>query len=298
MNESGWIQKYITPLVHAPGALGLRDDVALLSADGPTIVTMDTLVETIHFLSTDPLNTVGQKLIRVNVSDVIAKGATPAEALLSIAWPKGRLESEFQALMAGIERDLEAFKLALIGGDLVGTDGPLTLTLTLTGRCLAGAPIRRTTGQPGHALWISGEIGWGGAGLEAAKAGGDEETAHRYRVPDIGGLVEAQTVATHASASMDVSDGLLIDLKRLADASECGAALSLKAVPLAAPTTEPGEIIAQCTSGDDYQILLSAEPDVLVPGFTKIGVLIESPGLHLTHQGQAVNAPSILGFEH
>ncbi|MFN3212031.1 MAG: thiamine-phosphate kinase [Henriciella sp.] len=298
MNESGWIQTYIAPLVHAPGALSLRDDVALLTADGPTLVTMDTLVEAIHFLPVDPLDTVGQKLVRVNVSDVIAKGAAPVEALLSIAWPRQRPEPEFQALMAGIERDLAAFEIALIGGDLVGTDGPLTLTLTLTGRCLAGAPIRRTTAEPGHTLWISGEIGWGGLGLNAAKAGGDDGAAQRYRVPEIGGLAEARTVATHASASMDVSDGLLLDLKRLADASECGAVIDLGAIPLAVPTKQPHHIIAQCTSGDDYQILLSADPGDLVPGFTKIGALTESLGLSLTYQGQAVNAPSILGFEH
>ena len=159
MTESGWIRKYIAPLVSAPGADGLRDDVAVLSARGPTIATMDTLVEGVHFLSSDPCATIAQKLIRVNASDILAKGAEPAEALLSIAWPMGRPESEFSELVTGMASDIEDFGIALIGGDLVGTDGPLTLTLTLTGVCISKGPVRRSTDQPGQEPWVNGEIG-------------------------------------------------------------------------------------------------------------------------------------------
>lgn len=298
MNEINWIRTYIAPLVHAPGAEGLRDDVALLSAKGATIATMDTLVEGVHFLSTDPVDTVGLKLIRVNVSDILAKGALPSEALLSIAWPKARGEADFQSLMAGLQRDLETFGVALIGGDLVGTDGPLTLTLTLTGACIGPAPIRRSGGQAGDHLWISGEIGWGGLGLKAAKSGGDIDTANRYRVPQISDLGAASVVAAQAKASMDISDGLFIDVARLAEASECGVKLDLDRIPLAKPSTDLDQIFAQCTAGDDYQILVAAAPGVQVSGLTQIGELTESPGLSLYLQGQRVNAPSILGFEH
>lgn len=298
MDEATWIRRYIAPLVTATGAADLRDDVALITTLGPTIATMDTLIENVHFLSTDPLSTVGQKLLRVNVSDIYAKAAEPLETLLSIAWPQARSEDEFKQLMSGIARDLDEFAVALIGGDLVGHDGPLALTLALTGRCLGKMPVRRGGGQAGQALYVEGEIGWGGLGLDAAKAGRDPETASRYQVPNISPLTAAHTVADIAAASMDISDGLLIDACRLADASGCGVTLRLEAIPLARPTDEMSDILAQCTAGDDYRILLSALPGLQIPGFSEIGCLTDSTGLQLLHHGQRVNPPSTLGFEH
>lgn len=298
MDETAWIRRYIVPLVTSAGADDLRDDVALLTALGPTIATMDTLVEGIHFLSTDPISTVGQKLVRVNVSDIHAKAAEPLEALLSIAWPDGRSEAEFASLLSGIGRDLDEFSVSLIGGDLVRHSGPLTLTLALTGRCIGKGPVRRSGGRAGDALYINGEIGWGHAGLAAARTGGDPETALRYQVPRVSPAFSAQTVADVASASMDVSDGLLIDALRLAEASGCGVRVELDRVPLAIPTEDITEILAQCTGGDDYRILISARPDLELPGFVCIGELTESPGLTLRHGGQQINAPSTLGFEH
>ncbi|MEO0608564.1 MAG: thiamine-phosphate kinase [Pseudomonadota bacterium] len=298
MHETDWITRYIAPLVTADGAAGLRDDVALLRTIGPTLATMDTLIECVHFLPDDPLDTIGQKLLRVNVSDIHAKGAEPLEALLSIAWPVDRDERAFELLMTGIGKDLQAFGISLIGGDLVQINGPLALTLTLTGRCIAKGPVRRDGGAPGDTLLINGEIGWGGLGLAAAKAGQDPETAARYRVPAISPIGAAKTVAELAASSLDVSDGLLIDAMRLADASGCGADIRLDHVPLAAPSDQVGAILKQCTSGDDYRILISARTDQPIPGFVAIGTLTETRGLALTLAGAGVNTPSTLGFEH
>lgn len=298
MDEAAWIRRYIAPLVTSAGAAQLNDDVALLTALGPTIATMDTLVEGVHFLPTDPIASIGQKLIRVNVSDIHAKAAEPVEALLSIAWPHGRTEQAFAELFSGIAKDLDEFSVSLIGGDLVRHDGPLTLTLTMTGRCIGKSPIRRSGGHAGEALYINGEIGWGHIGLEAARSGGESEAAQRYRVPRISPAFSAQTVADVASASMDVSDGLLIDVSRLADASGCGAEIDLEKVPLAAPSQDIADILAQCTGGDDYRILLSAPQHLEIPGFSEIGVLTPAPGLKLRYLGQSVNPPSTLGFEH
>ena len=298
MDETTWIRRYIAPLVSAVGADSLRDDVALLTSLGPVIATMDTLVEGVHFLPTDPISSVGQKLIRVNVSDIHAKAAEPLEALLSIAWPVGRSEAAFSKLLSGVARDLDEFAISLIGGDLVRHSGPLTLTLTLTGRCIGKGPIRRSGGRAGETLYISGEIGWGRIGLDAAREDGDPEAAQRYRVPEVHPRTYAQTVADSASASMDVSDGLLIDALRLAEASGCGAVIDLERVALAEPSENMPDILAQCTGGDDYQILMSAPANLVIPGFSAIGRLTESSGLKLRHKGQPVNAPSTLGFEH
>lgn len=298
MQETDWIKRYIAPLVTSEGAAGLRDDVALLRTIGPTIATMDTLVEGVHFLPNDPLDTVGPKLIRVNVSDIYAKGAEPLEALLSIAWPSGRDEAAFATFVSGLATDLQAFDVSLVGGDLVRTEGPLTVSLTLTGRCIAKAPIRRGGGAPGDTLYVNGEIGWGGLGLLAAKQGKNGAMAERYRVPRIGSASVAQAVAEHASASLDISDGLLIDAQRLANASGCGLEIALDRVPLAESTTDLDLILKQCTAGDDYQILISSPTEHPISGFTAIGKLTDSKDLFLTLSGQRVNAPSTLGFEH
>ncbi|MEM9571964.1 MAG: thiamine-phosphate kinase [Pseudomonadota bacterium] len=298
MHESTWIERYIVPLVSAPGADRLRDDVAVLSTSGIMIATMDTLVEGVHFLPDDPLDTVGRKLVRVNVSDIYAKGAKPVEALLSIAWPRGRDETEFASLLSGLKIDLESYDLALLGGDLVATEGPLTLTLSLTGQCFGPQPVRRSGGRPGHAVFVNGEIGWGGAGLAAAKTQTDLDVAARYRLPQISTEADARTVATQARASMDVSDGLLIDASRLAKASECGVELDLSLVPLAKPTEIIEQITAQCASGDDYCLLISADANQTIRGFSKIGKLTQTPGLRLSYGGKDINLPSTLGFEH
>ncbi|MDG1826338.1 MAG: thiamine-phosphate kinase [Henriciella sp.] len=301
MSERIWIDKYIRPLVKADGAQDLRDDVASLSIGGVQVVTMDTLVEGVHFLSSDPLDTVGQKLIRVNVSDIYSKGAVPVEALLSVAWPKGVPEADFANLMSGIARDLAAFDFDLIGGDFVSTDGPLVLSLTLTGRCLSEAPVRRA-GQinAGDTVWVSGKIGFGVLGLEAAMAGTDPELVQLYRVPELVPRSIARIVSEMSSASMDVSDGLLQDVQTLTKTNGFGIELALDDVPLAMQAYEIGHILKQVTGGDDYQIVMIAKSGVVVPidHFTRIGRVVAAPGLGLTYKGERVNLPETLGFEH
>jgi len=298
VSETEWIKRYIAPLVTSEGADGLRDDVAILSTDGVVIVSMDTLIEGVHFLENDPMETVGRKLVRVNVSDILAKGAAPYEALLSIAWPRGWVEAEFAALIRGIARDFEAFGISLIGGDTVGTEGPLSLTMTLTGQCFGDGPVRRASGSVGDWLWVSGEIGWGHMGLEAAVGGGDAAAVKRYRVPVIGNNDLAKIIAVKASASMDISDGLLIDVLRLSQASGCGAEIDLDRVPLAQPSDGLDVVLEQCTGGDDYAVLVAAPQGAAMPGFTRIGVLTDKTGLSLRHKGKNVNVPVTLGFEH
>lgn len=298
MSEKDWIQRYIKPLVSAAGADGLNDDVAILESTGVIIATMDTLVEGVHFLPHDPIATVGQKLVRVNVSDIRSKGAIPLDALCSVAWPALRPEADFADLMRGLSVDLSEFSISLVGGDFVRTEGPLTLTLSLTGRTLGSVPVRRSGGEEGHSLYISGEIGWGGIGLAASRNHASDHIADHYRVPNISSSHAARIVADNASASMDVSDGLLTDAISLAVASGCGVSIDLERVPLAKPSSDLNEILAQCTAGDDYQTLMSASVDTLGGEFKRIGMFVPEPGLHLRFQGQRVEIPSTLGYEH
>ncbi|MEO1406205.1 MAG: thiamine-phosphate kinase, partial [Pseudomonadota bacterium] len=232
MSEFDWIAKYFAPLAKGAGAVGLTDDVAQLVPEN-RIITTDALIETVHFLSTDPIDTVARKLVRVNVSDVLAKGAKPAEALLTICWPKTRTEDQLRRFAEAFGDELAKWDIDLAGGDTVTSPSTLFLSLTLTGALPEGAgPIRRSGAKPGDTVWITGEIGWGGVGLADAKANKSSEAAGRYRVPEIPSITLADTILTHANASMDVSDGLVADLTKLLTASGCGAEIALDTVPL------------------------------------------------------------------
>ena len=301
MSERDWIHKYIRPLVRSGGADYLRDDVAVLRTSGTMIATMDTLVEGVHFLATDPLETVGLKLIRVNVSDVYAKGALPREALLSAAWPKGRGEGDFAALMRGIEIDLKAFEFELIGGDFVRTDGPLVLSLTLTGQSIGAGPVRRSGGlSVGDKLWVSGQIGHGAIGLEAVLNDGAASRIRNYRVPRLPHAQAAAIVAKFGRAAMDVSDGLLQDAETLVLLNGRGAEIDLSRVALADPSDDIDRVMMQVTGGDDYQILVVTAPDVALPPehFGQIGEITAQSGLQLKYKNRFINLPETLGFEH
>ncbi len=299
MSEHDWIDRHIRPLVTAAGAASLQDDVAELDSHGRQIATMDTLVEGVHFLLGDPVRTVGRKLIRVNVSDIIAKGAKPHEALLSIAWPTRLDEVAFKAFMQGVARGLATYQISLVGGDLVKTPGPMTVTLTLTGLCGPNGPVRRVGGiVAGDRLLISGEIGWGILGLEAARAGAASKAVENFRVPQLPPLGISQTVAQYAKASTDISDGLLLDAKRLIDANKKGAVLDLASVPLARPSGDLTGVMKQVTGGDDYQILIVASAGVQIEGFTNIGYIRDERRFDLNWNGSRINLPERLGFEH
>ncbi|MEM1390872.1 MAG: thiamine-phosphate kinase [Pseudomonadota bacterium] len=301
MKERDWIDRYIRPLVRASGADQLRDDVALLSSKALTVVTMDTLIEGRHFLSSDPLNTVGQKLVRVNVSDIHAKGALPKEALLSIAWPKDRDEAEFATLMSGIGEDITTYGIDLIGGDTVSTAGPLVLTLTLTGQCLSEAPVRRAGKvTEGAKLWLSGPVGGGVLGLNAALNGGDEEDIRRYRCPDISNRDHAKRVSSKALASIDISDGLLLDTLALAETNGQGAHIDLDKVWFYRPSKTLDDTLEQVTGGDDYQIVIATRSDITFDPryFRCFGHFTSQPGLALVLNGTPLPLPEKLGFEH
>ena len=291
MAEKDWISRYFAPLANTSGAAGLRDDLATLAlANGPTVITVDALVEGVHFLPSDPIETVARKLVRVNVSDIYAAGAVPAEALLTLGWPEGRPESD-------------------LAGDTVRPADGVFLSLTLTGTCLADKPIRRMGAQADEDLWVTGRIGAAGLGFEALQRGEvDDLHIDAYRVPRIQPPTAAHLIARHASAALDVSDGLLGDAASLASASGIGVRIALEAVPFAGNPTETNEMLRLSTWGDDYQLLFTAEKsrhdDILAEAaesgviVTHIGETQPKGGLVVTLRDSPVNLPETLGFEH
>jgi thiamine-monophosphate kinase len=276
--EDSLIARYFKPLATDPGAFGLNDDAAVLNALGDDIVvTTDALVEGVHFLAGDPPHTIAQKALRVNLSDLAAKGATPAGFVLSLALRKVE-ETWLSAFARGLGEDASGFNCPLLGGDTVSTPGPLMISITAFGRVSAGTMIRRSGAKPGDHVVVSGTIGDAALGLDILKQGraaaalasdaaSREMLVGRYRVPQPRNAL-ASAVHAHAHAAMDVSDGLAGDLAKLCAASGVSAVLDLKSVPLskaaaavlAATAARMAEIIA---GGDDYEILCAIPPATL-----------------------------------
>jgi len=308
MRESEVIER-LRRIATAPGARGLLDDVAVL--DG-LVLTHDSIAEGVHFLSSDPAASVGWKLVAVNLSDLAAKGATPAGALLSltISGP-GEWEQHF---IDGVEAACESYGLPLLGGDTIKlpVGAPRVLGLTAIGRVKDFAP-HRSGGQPGDALWLVGTVGDAAVGLcqlmDDRNATGPLVDIYRRPVPQ---LSAGEVLAPHAHAMMDVSDGLLLDARRLAEASRCSIALDLDALPLSSAfVAERGQDLTArlfaATGGDDYA-LLAALPSNLDPvtlslpsrtRISRIGSLVAGKvSLSLTYAGEPVALPKRLGFEH
>jgi thiamine-monophosphate kinase len=268
MDEFDLIRTYFAPLATSPGADDLRDDVAEIAPG--LIVTADAIVEGVHFLADDPIGTVAQKLVRVNVSDIIAKGGKPGAALLTLVWPKSRPVSQIADFSRALGADLKRWGAYLVGGDTTSTDGPLTLSLTLLGRVGENGVVRRSGAQAGDDLWVSGTIGDGWLGLKAATGAFGALSAEarnflvsKYRVPEPPRLPMASLVADLASASIDVSDGLVADAGHVAEASGVQVVIEAARVPLSAAgqgflTNAKADLLALLTGGDDYQTLFTA----------------------------------------
>ena len=255
-----------------PGALDLSDDAAVF--DPPPgrqlVAAADAMVAGVHFLPDDPPETIGRKLLRVNLSDLAAMGATPLGYLLTVALPRGTPEEWLAAFVDGLAADGQTFGIHALGGDTVSTPGPATLSLTVLGTVAPGAALRRTGARPGDRVWVSGTLGDGALGLRAlrgelATADMEGHLARRYRLPEPR-LALGAALAGIASAAMDVSDGLLQDLGHLCRASDCGAIVEAAALPLspaarAVIQSDPALLRLALTGGDDYELLFAAPPE-------------------------------------
>ncbi|HEX8382084.1 MAG TPA: thiamine-phosphate kinase [Sphingomonas sp.] len=297
MNEEDLLRLLRALPLH-PGARGLRDDAAIV---GAFVLTTDTLVEGVHYLPTDPPGDVAWKLLGVNLSDLAAKGATPEGVLLN--YPLRDTDWD-RAFLHGLGDALCAYDCPLIGGDTVSLPpgAPRLLTLTALGRDAVAPP--RTGAKAGDALWVTGTIGDAGAGLAVARGEpGPAELLAAYRRP-VPRLVEGRALAPHVHAMSDVSDGLLLDAARMAEASGLSAAIDLAAVPLSpAYVAYRGDTRAArraaATAGDDYQLLFAAAPDYVPPvTAARIGAFAPGRGLSLHDAGEALPLPGTLGYRH
>ncbi len=274
-DEFETIRRLLAPLAHPEWGRGLADDVAMVPfrKGHDLVVTKDALVEGVHFLPTDPLDTVAQKLLRVNLSDLAAKGAEPFGYLLACHWSERCGWPERKAFVAGLAEDQARFGVALLGGDTVSTSGPASFSLTLMGWAARGRIVGRNGARPGDGVFVTGTIGEGWLGLRAARGllGLEPERLdaliEHYRRP-MPRTVFAPALLEHATASLDVSDGLVADLGHLASRSGVGIAVQLESLPLSLAAqawfdTRADAIQALtllATGGDDYEIAFTARP--------------------------------------
>jgi thiamine-monophosphate kinase len=290
--EFDLIARYFKPLAaNMPGALGLDDDVCTWApAPGEELVlTTDALVAGIHFLPDDPPDLVARKMLRVNLSDLAAKGAKPVGYLMTTAFAPDIDEAWLAAFCQGLAADQAEFGIGLMGGDTVATPGPTSLSLTAIGTVPAGKAPRRKDARPGDVVLVSGSIGDGALGLKVLRNAflGLAESerrflSDRYRLPqprvDLG---RALMLSGRVHAMMDVSDGLVADLAHVAEASHVAATLRANAVPVseaaAAILAEDMTLLPLIlTGGDDYELLLTASPDA-VPDLLGIGAELGVP---------------------
>jgi thiamine-monophosphate kinase len=305
VDEFNLIARLFAPLAaRHPGALGLTDDAALLECPPgrQMVLTADAMVAGVHFFPNDPPEMIARKLLRVNLSDLAAMGATPQAVLLTACFPQGVTHEWLDRFAGGLKTDLDEFSIALIGGDTVATPGPLTLSVTALGDVATGSALRRSSARSGDQIWVSGTIGDAAFGLFVAKGNAerlDRDSAavllDRYRLPRPR-ISLGQALVGVAHAAMDISDGLVGDLGHICKASGVGAIIEAAAVPLsaagqAAVDAEIGYGLGTALSGgDDYELLFTAPPEAA----QIIGDLQFSLGLRLTPIGRVVEHQGVI----
>jgi thiamine-monophosphate kinase len=304
--EERLIERYFRPLATAPNAFGLGDDAATLTppAGCDLVLTTDGVIAGVHFLPGDPPQSIARKALRMNLSDLAAKGATPVGFLLSIALPTNTEESWIAAFAEGLGQDIKHYGCPLLGGDTDRTPGPLSISITAFGTVPHGAMVRRATAKLGDIIAVTGTIGDAALGVLLHRDAGlaerwrlssaaNDHLQQRYLLPQPRNVL-AEALRAHASAAMDVSDGLVGDLAKLCRASGLAAAVDVGAVPLsdaarAALSADAKLIELILTGGDDYEIVLTLP----VAKFGVLRAAAENAGVPLAKIGQVTSGQGV-----
>lgn len=319
MNEFNRIAHYLAPLSagHA-GAWNLKDDVALLEAH-PLVISTDTIVEGVHYIGDEPADLIARKLLRCNLSDLAAKGATPLYYTLNLTLHRGQGDDWLAAFCKGLAQDQARFGLTLIGGDsTVIADGACVLSLTIYGRPQRELP-RRNDAKVGDLVCVSGSLGDAAIGLRLAQGqltlDDPAAAAHllgRYQLPEPR-IELGRQLAPLVGAAMDISDGLVQDAGHIAKASDVAIELYADKLPvsLAAKLCIDQHLVGIediATGGDDYEILCSLPQShwqhaanlasKLKEGLTIIGRVTEGNGVVLLNHKSQPMALEKSGFAH
>lgn len=268
-SEFSIIKKYFAPFA-SKGAFEFRDDAAeIIPTEGMSLViTQDAVAEGIHFFSEDTPELIAKKALRVNLSDLAAKGAKPKYISLALGLGKTWNENWIAQFAKGLQEDCSQYQVELTGGDTFSTGGGFVISITAIGEVPQGYYVSRMGAGAGDAVFVTGTIGDAALGLLAHEkrntALSDEHNTHllnRYLLPEPR-MQAAAIVKKFATASMDISDGLIGDLEKLCHASNVGAELDVLAIPLStaaqnAISLESNLLKVALTGGDDYEILFT-----------------------------------------
>jgi len=287
--EDRLIARYFKPLAKHPGAFGFTDDASAITppAGHDLVLKTDGLIEGVHFFPDDPADGVARKALRVNLSDLAAKGAAPLGFLLAIALRKDFVEDWLAAFAKGLGEDADAYQCPLLGGDTDSTPGPISISISAFGSLPSGTMVRRSGAKVGNIVFVSGTIGDAALGLRVRKGelASSDHLVSRYRLPQPRNAL-AEAVRTHASAAMDVSDGLVADLSKLCGASNVSADIEVARVPLSsaarqALAADTFLIEPILTGGEDYEILCTVAPtkaDAFRAAASQVGVPVTDIG--------------------
>ncbi len=291
-DEFSRIATYFAPLAGIEGR-GLADDAAVLTPPPgrELVLTVDQMLESVHFLPGDPPDLVARKLLRRNLSDLAAMGATPLGYLLTTALPATTPETWLAGFAHGLAQDQKIYGIKLFGGDSSATPGKISLSATLLGHVAPGAALGRNGAQPGDNIWVTGTIGDAALGLQArlgklADPGGYLTSRSMLPTPRVG-----LALAGLVRAAIDISDGLVQDLGHLCAASGLRAVIRAGLIPASAQALAlgPAWLESRLTGGDDYELLLAVPPGGgpalrlacgAVP-VKKIGVFQPGSGVHV-----------------
>jgi thiamine-monophosphate kinase len=293
----------------APEAADLLDDAAFLPArpGQELVVTKDAVVEGVHLLPDDPPDLVARKLLRVNLSDLAAKAAEPFGYLLAVAWPRRWGDADRAAFARGLAEDQARYGVRLLGGDTVATPGPFTASVTAFGYAPEGRAVRRSGARAGDGVYVTGTIGDGWLGLQAARGelaalgpGPAAALAERYRLPQPR-LELREALRAGATACADVSDGLVADLGHVARASGLAAAVDLARLPLSEGARlwlerQPDRVAALvrlAAGGDDYELVFTAPAPLgeAAVALTRIGEMVLGQGVRVSVDGLPAVVP-------
>ena len=305
--EERLIGRYFRPLATTPGAFALGDDAAVLTPPPgcDLVLSTDGVIAGVHFLAEDPPDSIARKALRMNLSDLAAKGATPVGFLLSIALPAETQDSWVAAFAAGLGQDIAYYACPLLGGDTDRTPGPLSVSIAAFGTVPHGRMVRRATAKLGNIIVVTGTIGDAALGVllhrEASlaerwqlSAASRTHLRDRYLLPQPRNVL-AEALRHNASAAMDVSDGLVGDLAKLCRASGVAAEIDVASVPLSDAAREALSADAKLierilTGGDDYEILATLSP----ANFSAFRAAAAQAGVAVTQIGQVTSGQGVL----
>lgn len=288
------IAELFAPLTRgAKGALGLTDDAALIapSPGHELVVTTDTLIAGVHFRPDDPPDTIARKALRVNLSDLAAKGAKPIGIFQALTLSEATDEDFLVSYADGLRRDLEHFNVPLLGGDTTSTvpGAPMVITITAFGEVPDGTAILRSGARAGDLLCVSGTLGDAAIGLKILNGtfgpmSADHRAAlvGRYHVPEPR-LALGQALRGIATACLDISDGLCADVAHICATSRVSAEIYPHLLPISRAAQrrladDPSLMAAVLGGGDDYELAFTMPSDTGL----RLQAIVKQTGIAIT----------------